>query len=55
MCSFANRFVFALGGYLSDEVIRIDLATDSWLFMPELENGSFTTSCCTLGNALYVY
>ena len=37
MCSFANKFVFVMGGDLNNRVIRIDLATDSWQEMPRIE------------------
>ena len=55
MCSFANRFVFVIGGDSGDQVIRIDLATDKWECMPSIEDDIINPSCCTLGNAIYVY
>lgn len=57
MCSFANRFVFVVGGDVSDQVFRLDLATDRWEKLPSIVDGDriAKASCCTLGNALYVY
>ena len=57
MCSFANRFVFVVGGDVSDQVFRLDLVTDRWEQLPSIRGGDRISkaSCCTLGNALYVY
>ena len=71
VCSYANRYVFVSGGgnlklndtyqesrknyKRSKKVFRIDLATDTWKEMPDMNYGRAYHASCIAGNTMYVY
>ena len=59
MCSYANRFALVSGGRsqsnFSKKVFRLDLASDDWEEMPNLNIVRANHSSCTLDGIMYVY
>ena len=63
VCSYANRYVFVSGGgnfsakrnKASNKVFRIDLATDKWKELPDMNCGRAYHASCIAGNTMYVY
>ena len=57
VCSYNNRYAFVIGGewYPCLEVFRIDLATNTWEALPDLDKDADGPSSCIQSNTLYVF
>ena len=59
LANLADKYVFMIGGYKNrislKSVSRYDIANNRWEYMPELSQGRYLASACSLKDKIYVF